>query len=77
MITSTQISDIWLMFSEHIDRSQLETLAEQYIELLLDSGVSEQVLSKINGIDVVLEQAIDQFLDLEQDSVDEIDELDF
>jgi hypothetical protein len=34
-----QISDIWTMFKEYLDKKQIELAAEKYVDLLADYGV--------------------------------------
>ena len=34
MLSETQIGDIWLNFVEYLDKKQLETVAERYIDML-------------------------------------------
>lgn len=78
MLNETQIGDIWLLFSDFIDKKQMEAVAERYVDLLADHGVSDKVLQSAAGVDPILDQAIDYYLD-EEDSEDDDDykELDF
>jgi hypothetical protein len=78
MLNETQISDIWLMFVEYLDKKQTETVAERYIDLLADFGVSDRVFKEAIGVDEILDQAIGYYLDDDIDSEDaDIQELDF
>ena len=80
MLNETQIGDIWLNFVEYIDKKQLEVVAERYIDLLADFGVSDRTLQSAMGVDNTLDQAIEYYLD-EEDEVDDDEdynkELDF
>ena len=76
MITESQIGEIWLLLSEYVDKKQIESAAERYVELLSDFGVRERTLEHITGVDPVLEDAIGIFLD-EVVEIDEEEELDF
>lgn len=79
MLNETQIGDIWILFADYIDKKQLESAAERYVDLLADYGVSDRVLQGATGIDGTLDQAIEYYLD-EEDGTDEDDdyqELDF
>ena len=58
MLNETQIGDIWLNFVEYLDKKQLENVAERYIDLLADFGVSDKVMKGAIGIDDTLDQAI-------------------
>lgn len=75
MITESQIGDIWLLFSEYVDKKQIESAAERYVEMLSDFGVRERTLEHITGVDPVLEDAIGLFL--ENDIDEEEEELEF
>ena len=76
MLSETQVGDIWLNFVEYLDKKQLETVAERYIDLLADFGVSDRVLKDAKGVDDSLDQAIDYYLNDDEDDED-TQELDF
>jgi hypothetical protein len=76
MLNETQIGDVWLLFADYIDKKQLELVAERYVDLLADHGVSDKVLQNATGIDDTLDNAIEYYLD--EDAEDEdYKELDF
>ena len=78
MLNETQIGDIWMLFSDFIDKKQLDVAAERYIDLLADYGVSDRVLQNATGVDGTLDQAIEYYLDEDDiDDEDDIKELDF
>ena len=79
MLNETQIGDIWLNFVEYLDKKQLETVAERYVDLLADFGTSDRVLSAASGVDPTLDAAIDYYLDEEDEDPGDEDyrELDF
>jgi hypothetical protein len=79
MLNETQIGDIWLNFVEYLDKKQLETVAERYIDLLADFGVSDKVFKGATGIDDTLDQAIEYYLNDDdfEDGDDDIQELEF
>ena len=70
MLNETQIGDIWLNFVEYLDKKQLENVAERYIDLLADFGVSDKVMKGAIGIDDTLDQAIGYDLDDDEDEDD-------
>ena len=76
MLNETQIGDIWLNFVEYLDKKQLENVAERYIDLLADFGVSDKVFKGAVGIDDTLDQAIGFYLDDEDDD-DDYKEMEF
>jgi len=73
MLNETQIGDIWLLFSDFIDKKQMEAVAERYVDLLADHGVSDKVMQGASGVDPILDQAIDYYMD-EDDSDDHDDD---
>jgi hypothetical protein len=73
MLNETQIGELWLLFADYIDKKQLDAVAERYVELLLDNGVSDRTLQSALGVEPVLDQAIEYYLDEEDDQ----EELDF
>jgi len=80
MLNETQVGDIWLNFVEYIDKKQLETVAERYIDLLADFGVTDRVLQAATGVDEILDQAISYYLNEDEDAEPEDEdfrELDF
>jgi hypothetical protein len=77
MLNETQIGDVWLLFADYIDKKQLELVAERYVDLLADHGVSDKVLQSATGVDDTLDNAIEYYLDEEDDEEDDYKELDF
>ena len=76
MLNETQIGDIWMLFADYIDKKQLDVVAERYVDLLADYGVSDRVLQSATGVDGTLDQAIDYYLD-EDDAADDEDDEDY
>jgi hypothetical protein len=79
MLNETQVVDVWLLFSDYIDKKQLEPVAERYVELLADYGIRDKVLQSATGTDATLDQAILYYLEDEEDESDDNDytDLDF
>jgi len=80
MLNETQIGDIWLNFVEYLDKKQLETVAERYVDMLADFGVSDSVMTAATGVDEILDQAISYYLnedEIEDDDDDDFKELEF
>jgi hypothetical protein len=69
------ISDIWMMFKEYVDKKQVEMVAEKFVDLLADYGVSDETFKEVIGTDSVLDEAIGYYLDLDNDE-DEDEEWD-
>lgn len=66
------ISDIWTMFKEYVDKKQMDLVAEKFVDLLADYGVSDETFKEVIGTDSNLDEAISYYLDL--DSVDDDEE---
>ena len=77
MLNETQIGDIWLNFVEYLDKKQLENVAERYIDLLADFGVSDKVMKGAVGIDDILDQAIGYYLDDEDEDDSNYKDMEF
>lgn len=69
-MNENQIADIWLLVKEYTDKKVLSALAERYVELLVDHGVSDRLLKESTGHDAVLDDAIDYYLDNSEDEDD-------
>jgi hypothetical protein len=65
-MNENQIADIWMLFKEYVDKKTHEPLAERFIDLLADHGISDKILEAAVGYDEVLDSAIEYYLD--QDS---------
>jgi cytosine/adenosine deaminase-related metal-dependent hydrolase len=76
MLNESQIGDIWMLFSDFMDKKQVEAAAERYVDLLADYGVTDRVMSAATGVDPVLDQAIDYYLD-EPDAADDEEDDDY
>jgi hypothetical protein len=73
-MNENQIADIWLLFKEYSDKKALESLAERYVDLLADHGISDKTLKEAIGFESTLDEAIEYYLD--QDSEESLDEED-
>jgi|TARA_B100001094_G_scaffold48853_1_gene44221 hypothetical protein len=66
------IADIWTLFKEYLDKKQIEIVAEKFIDLMADYGVSDEMLKEVMGHDATLDEAIHYYLDL--DNIDDDEE---
>ena len=73
MLNETQIGDVWLNIVEYIDKKQVEIVAERYVDLLADFGVSDRTLQGALGVDDILDQAINYYLDEDESENDDDD----
>jgi len=74
-MNENHIGDIWMLFKEYVDKKVLDVLAERYVDLLADHGVSDKVMASASGVDDDLDNAIDFYLDETSDE-EELDEED-
>ena len=65
------ISDIWTMFKEYVDKKQMELVAEKFVDLLADYGISDETFKEVIGTDSNLDDAISYYLDLDNQDDDE------
>ena len=65
-MNENQVADIWMLFKEYTDKKALDILAERYIDLLADHGISDKTLQAAVGFDEDLDKAVEYYLD--QDS---------
>jgi len=79
MLNESQIADIWILFKEYIDKKQLDIVAEKFVDLLADYGVSDDILEEVIGTDNELDDAINYYLenDYDDDYGDDEDEEDY
>jgi hypothetical protein len=76
-MNENQVADIWMLFKEYLDKKAVEIAAERYIDLLADIGVSDKVISSAAGHDEALDEAIEYYLDEEDEDDYEEDNWDF
>jgi hypothetical protein len=76
-MTEHQLADIWMLFKEHIDKKLQEVVAERYVDLLADYGISDKIFEGATGVDDVLDTAIEYYLDQEDDDIEEDEEDDY
>jgi hypothetical protein len=76
-MTEHQLADIWMLFKEHIDKKLQEVVAERYVDLLADYGISDKIFEGATGVDDILDTAIEYYLDQEDDDIEEDEEDDY
>ena len=70
---SSLIVDVWNTFKESIDKKQIETVAERYVDVCADYGADDVNFRDAMGSCDVLDAAISYYLD-EDDIVDDYEE---
>jgi hypothetical protein len=73
MLNETQIGDIWLLFADYVDKKVVDSVAERYVDLLADFGVTDRVMQAATGVDSVLDAAIEYYMDEESEDLEEED----
>ena len=73
MLNETQIGDIWLLFADYVDKKVVDSVAERYVDLLADFGVTDRVMQAATGVDSVLDAAIEYYMDEESGDLEEED----
>ena len=61
------IADIWNVAVEHIPEVKRNDVAAEFVNTLLDHGISEVTLEALKGIDGYLDEAIDYAIDEDYD----------
>lgn len=69
-----QIVEVWTLFREYLDKKTLGIVSEKYVDLLADYGVSDQVFKEAMGGDNDLDNAIEYYLDLDNNDDDTEDD---
>lgn len=69
-MNENQIADIWMLFKEYIDKKTQEIVVERYVDLLADHGVNDRTLESSIGFDEILDNAIEYYLDDEDEDDD-------
>ena len=68
-----KIVEIWTLFKEYLDKKQIEVIAERFVDMLADYGVSDNVFKDSLGTDTELDNAILYYLDLDSEDYDDDD----
>ena len=69
-----QIIDVWAVFKEYLDKKSVHDVAERYVDTLVDYGVADETLRDCLGQDVILDEAIEYYLDEDDADVDDDEE---
>jgi len=73
-MNENQIADIWMLFKEYVDKKNIEAVAERYVDLLADHGISDKVMESATGIDDDLDTAIEYYLDQVDEEIEDYEE---
>ena len=68
-----QISDIWTMFKEYLDKKHVEMAAERFVDLMADYGVSDETFKECFGHDSHLDAAVKYYLEIDENIDDDYD----
>lgn len=75
-MNENQVADIWMLFKEYVEKKAIESLAERYVDLLADHGISDKVLKESIGYDEALDEAIEYYLDQDYQEEEENEDWD-
>ena len=67
MLDSNKVIELWQFFKEYLDQKQIEVIAEKYVDLLADYGVPDEELQDAIGHDDTLDEAINYYLDVDNE----------
>ena len=73
-MNENQIADIWMLFKEYVDKKNIEAVAERYVDLLADHGISDKVMESATGVDDDLDTAIEYYLDQGDEETEDYEE---
>ena len=68
------VADIWMLFKEYLDKKHIELAAEKYVDTLIDYGLADDQLQEMLGHDKHLDYAIQYYLEMDNEYIDEWDE---
>lgn len=66
-MNSDLLADIWNIMCEHLPEKVKKDVAQEYVNTLLDYGVSESTIEGLFGIDTYLDEAIEYAIDEDAD----------
>ena len=69
-MNESQIVEIWQLFKEYIDKKNKDVAAERFVDLLADYGIGDDTMTAALGSDTQLDQAINYYLDLDEQDDD-------
>ena len=64
MLESNKVIELWQFFKEYLDQ---KVIAEKYVDLLADYGVPDEELQDAIGHDDTLDDAINYYLDVDNE----------
>jgi len=70
-MSEEDIVDIWNTFKDYIEKKQSAIAAERYVDMLADYGIDDQVFISALGHDVVLDHAINYYLDIDEEHTED------
>tara|TARA_B100001287_G_scaffold238423_1_gene211874 strand:- start:15719 stop:15949 length:231 start_codon:yes stop_codon:yes gene_type:complete len=70
------VAELWNLFKEYLDKKHNEMAAERFVDMLVDYGMADDQLRELLGQDKILDFAIQYYLEMDQNELDEDDEWD-
>jgi hypothetical protein len=72
-VSSSLILEVWELISEYLQTSKKEDVANKLIKIFADKGMESEDFESIRGEDNYLDTAIDNFLEVDTNELDEYD----
>ena len=69
-----QIIEFWSLLKEYVDKKHIDIVAEKYVDMLADYGVSDETFKESLGNDSKLDDAIGYYLEIDADAFIDDDE---
>ena len=65
------VADLWNVFKDYLDKKHVEMAAQRFVDTLIDYGFKDDQLNDLLGNDKTLDYAIQYYLEMDDDEVDE------
>ena len=67
------IADSWMLFVEYLDKKHIEMAAEKFVDMIIDYGLGDYQLKDMLGTDKHLDNAIQYYLEMDEEDSDDED----
>lgn len=70
-MTANQLLEIWMLFKDYLDKKTADAAAEKFVEMISDFGFDDQEFKELLDNDEILDDAIKNYIDFEEDFIEE------